>query len=166
LRISSNIIGVCQVQERREKRKECEEKGGKKRWEEINTSKVVKVRSLNLDLDVLWKDLEMKLWGIVEDCMVFLFTKFEKKKICFMKVMSFWRFYVKFGFLIIYLLFEPFWIWIIIKDCINEKNIMPFGYVLKEIQVPKMKSSFWSHFFLSDNFLWLSSIGVKILKRS
>ena len=148
-------------------RKECEEK--EKKRKEVRGDqhiKVVEVKSLNLDLDLLWKDLGVKLREIVKDYKTLLFSNFQKKKMCFVRVMSFWRFYVKFGFLIIYLLFEPFWIWIIIKDCINEKNIMPFGYVLKEIQVPKMKSSFWSHFFLSDNFLWLSSIGVKILKRS
>jgi hypothetical protein len=42
------------VQKRNGERKECEEKERKKkRGEEINTSKVMEVRSLNLDLDLL-----------------------------------------------------------------------------------------------------------------
>jgi hypothetical protein len=58
---------------KRKKRKE-------KRWEEINTSKVVEVKSLNLDLDILWKDLGMKLEEVIEDCKTFLFSKVKKKK--------------------------------------------------------------------------------------
>jgi hypothetical protein len=58
---------------KRKKRKE-------KRWEEINTSKVVEVKSLNLDLDILWKDLGMKLEEVIEDCKTFLFSKVFKKK--------------------------------------------------------------------------------------
>jgi hypothetical protein len=58
---------------KRKKRKE-------KRWEEINTSKVVEVKSLNLDLDILWKDLGMKLEEVIEDCKMFLFSKVKKKK--------------------------------------------------------------------------------------
>jgi hypothetical protein len=38
-----------------------ERKEKKKMWEEINTSKVVEVRYLNLDLDLLWKGLGVKL---------------------------------------------------------------------------------------------------------
>jgi hypothetical protein len=37
-----------------------EKKKGKK-WEEINTSKVVQVKYLNLDVHLLWKDLGVKL---------------------------------------------------------------------------------------------------------
>jgi hypothetical protein len=48
----------------------------KRKWEEINTSKVMKIRFLNLDLDLLWKDLEVKLKGIVEYYKMFLFSKF------------------------------------------------------------------------------------------
>jgi hypothetical protein len=43
-------------------RKECEEK--EKKRKEVRGDqhiKVVEVRSLNLDLDLLWKDLEVKL---------------------------------------------------------------------------------------------------------
>jgi hypothetical protein len=47
---------------------------------EINTSKVIKIRSLNINLDLLCKDLDMKLGGIVEDYKVLLFSKFQKKK--------------------------------------------------------------------------------------
>ncbi len=70
--------------------------------------KVVEVRSLNLDLDLLWKDLEVKLEGIVEDYKTLLFSNFQKKKICFVKVMSFWRLCAKSGFLVISPLFELF----------------------------------------------------------
>jgi len=62
LRNSSNIIGVCQVQKRNMERKECEEK--EKKRKEVRGDqhiKVVEVRSLNLDLDLLWKDIEVKL---------------------------------------------------------------------------------------------------------
>jgi hypothetical protein len=38
-----------------------------KRWEEIHILKVVEVKSLNLDLDLLWKDPRMKLGKIIED---------------------------------------------------------------------------------------------------
>ncbi len=79
MRVSSNIIGVCQVQKRNEERKECQEKEKKrkeKRWEEINISKIVEVRSLNLDLDLLWKDLGVKLGEIIEHYMMFLFSNF------------------------------------------------------------------------------------------
>jgi polynucleotide 5'-kinase involved in rRNA processing len=58
---------------KRKKRKE-------KRWEEINTSKVVEVKSLNLDLDILWKDLGMKLEEVIEDYKTLLFSKVFKKK--------------------------------------------------------------------------------------
>jgi hypothetical protein len=60
-----------------------------KRWEDINTSKVMKVGSLNLDLDLLWKDLGVKLGQIIEDYKTLLFSKFQKKRICFVKVMRF-----------------------------------------------------------------------------
>jgi hypothetical protein len=43
------------------------------KWEEINISKVVEVKSLNLDLDLLWKNLKMKLKKIIEDYRTFLF---------------------------------------------------------------------------------------------
>jgi hypothetical protein len=62
------------VKKRRDERKKCEDK--KKRWEEINTSKVVKVESLNIDQDILWKDIEVKLKGIIEDYKMFLFSNF------------------------------------------------------------------------------------------
>jgi hypothetical protein len=47
-----------------------------KRWNEINISMVVEVRSLNLDLDLLWKKLEMKLAEIIEGYKTFLFLEF------------------------------------------------------------------------------------------
>jgi hypothetical protein len=72
--------------------------------------KVVEVRSLNLDLDLLWKDLEVKLETIVEDYKTLLFSNFQKKRICFVRVMSFWKFCVRSGFLVIFPLFELFWI--------------------------------------------------------
>jgi hypothetical protein len=80
------------------------------KWKEINTSKVVEVRSLNLNLDLLWKDLGMKLKKIIEDNKTLLFSKFQKKRICFVRVMSFWKFYAKSGLLVISPLFEHIWI--------------------------------------------------------
>jgi hypothetical protein len=47
-----------------------------KRWNEINILMVVEVRSLNLDLDLLWKKLEMKLAEIIEGYKTFLFLEF------------------------------------------------------------------------------------------
>jgi hypothetical protein len=82
LKVCSNIIGVCQVQKRNKEWKECEKKEKKrkeKKWEEINTSK----DALNLDLDILWKDLIVKLGGIIENYKTLLSSKFQKKKICF-----------------------------------------------------------------------------------
>jgi hypothetical protein len=49
----------------------------------------VEVISLNLDLDLLLKDVGVKLKEIIEDYKTFLFSKFQKKKICFVRVMSF-----------------------------------------------------------------------------
>jgi hypothetical protein len=54
--ISNYFIGVYQMQKKIEKRKECEKR---KKHEKISTrSKVVKVKVLNLYLDLLSKDLE------------------------------------------------------------------------------------------------------------
>jgi hypothetical protein len=78
------------VQKRNAERKECEEK--EKKRKEVRGDqhiKVVEVRSLNLDLDLLCKDLEVKLGGIVEDYKTPLFSNFQKKRICFVRVMSF-----------------------------------------------------------------------------
>jgi hypothetical protein len=47
-----------------------------KKWTEINTLKVVKVKSLNLGLYLLWKDLGVKLERIVEDYKAILLSKF------------------------------------------------------------------------------------------
>ncbi len=92
MRVSSNIIGVCQVQKRNGERKECEEK--EKKRKEVRGDqhiKVVEVRSLKLDLELLWKDLGVKLGEVVEDYRTLLFSNFQKKRICFVRVMSFWK---------------------------------------------------------------------------
>ncbi len=81
MRVSSNIIGVCQVQKKNGERKECEEKKIKKMKGDQHI-KVVEVRSLNLDLDLLWKDLGMKLGEIIKDYKTLLFSNFQKKRIC------------------------------------------------------------------------------------
>jgi hypothetical protein len=73
-----------------EERTKCEEK--EKKRKEVRGDqhiKVVEVRSLNLDLDLLWKDLGVKLGEVIEDYRTLLFSKFQKKKICFVRVMSF-----------------------------------------------------------------------------
>ncbi len=93
---------------RDEERKEVKKKKRKeKRWKEIHISRVMEVRSLNLEIDLLWKDLGVKLGEIIEDYNTLLFSKFQKKNICFVRVMSFWRFCVRFGFLS-YLLYLSF----------------------------------------------------------
>jgi hypothetical protein len=65
------------VQKRKEERKKCEEK--EKKRKEVRGDqriKVVEVRSLNLDLDLLWKDLGVKLEEVIEDYRTLLFSKF------------------------------------------------------------------------------------------
>ncbi len=57
--------------------KECDKKEKKrkeKRGEEINTSKVREVKYLNLDLNLLWKDLGMKFKKIIR-CLYFQISK-------------------------------------------------------------------------------------------
>jgi hypothetical protein len=49
----------------------------------------VEVRSLNLDLHLLGKDLGVKLEEIIEDYMMLLFSSFQKKIICFVRVINF-----------------------------------------------------------------------------
>jgi hypothetical protein len=127
----------------------------------------MEVKSLNLDLDLLWKNLKVKLWEIIEHYKTLLFSNFQKKRICFEKVMSFWRFCVRSGFLVISPLFEFFWICSfeilqIIKDFICEKNFKSFGYVLRDIQVSKVSASILkSVSFESDYSLCSSSIELK-----
>ncbi len=60
--------------------------------------KVVEVRSLKLDLEILWKDLGVKLGEVVEDYRTLLFSNFQKKRICFVSVMSFWKLCARFVF--------------------------------------------------------------------
>jgi hypothetical protein len=140
----------------------------KKRWKEINTSKVVKVRYLNLDLDLLWKGFGMKLGEIIEDYKTFLFLNFQKKRICFVRVMSFWKLYARSGFLVIFPFFElfgicSFGILKIIKDYICERNFKSFWYLLKEIQRSKVSTLVLKSIsFENNNFLWSSSIELKL----
>ncbi len=62
MKVYSNIIGVCQVQKRKGERKKCEKKEKKrKKVRGDQHIKVVEVKFLNLDLDLLWKDLGMKV---------------------------------------------------------------------------------------------------------
>jgi hypothetical protein len=77
--------------EKEKKGKERSEEKEKKRKEVRGDQhiKVVEVRSLNLDLDLLSKDLEVKLGGIVKDYKTLLLSNFQKKRICFVRVMSF-----------------------------------------------------------------------------
>ncbi len=78
------------MQKRNEERKECEEKA-KKRKEVRGDQhiKVVEVKSLNLDLELLWKDLGMKLGGIIEDYKMLLFSNFQKKRIFLWELWAF-----------------------------------------------------------------------------
>ncbi len=78
------------MQKRNKERKKCEQKEKKRKKVKGNQHiKVVEVRSLNLDLDLLWKDLGVKHGEVIEDYRTLLFSKFQKKKICFVRVMSF-----------------------------------------------------------------------------
>ncbi len=90
------------MQKRNRERKECEEK--EKKRKELKGDqhiKVVEVRSLNLDLDLLWKDLGVKLGEVIEDYRTPLSSNFQKKRICFVRVMSFWKLCTRSGFLVI-----------------------------------------------------------------
>ncbi len=62
------------MQKRNGERKECEEKEKKRKevrgYQHI---KVVEVRSLKLDLELLWKDLKVKLGEVVEDYRTLIF---------------------------------------------------------------------------------------------
>ncbi len=60
--------------ERTEKKKK---KKNEMKWEEIPISRVVEVRSLNLDL--VWKNFGAKIGKIVEDYKTLLFSKFQRK---------------------------------------------------------------------------------------
>ncbi len=110
----------------KERSEEKKKKRKGKRWEEIHISKVVEVRSLNLDLNLLWKNLGMKLGEIVEDYKTLLFSKFQKKRMCFVRVMSFWKFCVRSGFFghISFLwAFLDLQLW----DLINHKGLYMWG---------------------------------------
>ncbi len=64
------------MQKRNGEKKECEEK--EKKRKEVRGDqhfKVVKVKSLKLDLELLWKDLEVKLGEVVDDYRTLLFSK-------------------------------------------------------------------------------------------
>ncbi len=78
------------MQKRNKEKKKCEKK--EKKRKEVRGDqhiKVVEVRSLNLDLDLLWKDLGVKLGEVIEDYMTLLLSKFQKKRICFVRITSF-----------------------------------------------------------------------------
>jgi hypothetical protein len=169
LRISSIIIGFCQVQKRNEERKECKEK--EKKRKEVRGDqhiKVVKIRSLNQNLDLLWKDFGMKLEDIIEDYKMVLFSNFQKKRICFVRVMSFWKLCARSSFLVISCLFVWAFLDLQLWDLIDHKGLYmwekfkSFGYVLREIQVSKISISILkSVYFENDNSLWSSSIELK-----
>ncbi len=69
------------MQKINEKRKKCEEKEKKSKEVRIYQHiKVVEVRSLNLDLDLLWKDLRVKFGEVIEDYRTLLFSSFKRKR--------------------------------------------------------------------------------------
>jgi len=72
---------LSSVKEKWGKEKNEEKEKKRKRWEEIHISKVVEVRSLNLNLDLLWKDLGVKLGEIVEDYNASIFKNLEEKDV-------------------------------------------------------------------------------------
>jgi len=126
--------------------------------------KVVEVRSLNLNLDLLWKYLGMKLGENIKYYKTLILSNFQKKRICFVRVMSLWKLCVRFGFLVISPLFELFWIYSfgIIKEYICERNFMSFGFILREIQAFKVSILVLESIpFESDNSLRSTSIELK-----
>jgi hypothetical protein len=50
----------------------------------------------------------VKLGEVIEDYRLLLFSKFQKKRICFVRVMSFRKLCVRSGFLVIFPLFKHF----------------------------------------------------------
>jgi hypothetical protein len=129
---------LSSAKEKRGKERSEEKEKKRKRWEKIHISKVVEGRSLNLDL-------ELKLGEIVEDYKTLLFSKFQKKRMCFVRVMSLWRFCVRSSFLVISPLFELF-LDLQLWDLIDHKGI----YMWEKFQVIHLKfqPKFWSQFLL------------------
>ncbi len=128
------------------------EKKEKKR-KEINISKVVKVRILNLYLDLPWKDLTIKFWKIIEDYKTLIFLKFQKKRICFGRFMSFWKLCVRSGFFGHISFIWAFWdlqLW----DLKNNKGIYMWKkfhviwYVWERFKYLKFQPQFWNQFLL------------------
>ncbi len=109
----------------------------------------------------------MKLGEIIEDYKMFLFSKFQKKMICFVRVWSFENFVSDLFFWSYIFCLNIFESEILgfykkIKDYICERNFISFRYVLGEIQVSKISTLILkSVSFESDNFLWSSSIDLK-----
>jgi len=162
---------LSSARENKENEKVWRKRKERKRWKEFNTSNVVKVKYLNLDLDqdILCKDLEVKFGGIVEDYNMHLFSNFQKKKMScesyeLLKILCQIWFFDHISFI------ECFWICnfrilYIIKDYICERNFMSFGYVLKDIQVFKIWTSILKLIsFENINSLWSSLIWQKFWK--
>jgi hypothetical protein len=88
-----------------------------------------------------------------------LFSKFQKKKICFVRVMSFENYVLNLGFWSYLLCLNIFGFatlgYIGHKGLyICERNFMSFGYVLRKIQVSKVLASILKSIsFENDNFL-------------
>jgi len=74
LKVFSYFIILYQVQKRRNERKKWKKR--LKYYKIIIKSKVMLVKVLNLNLDLLSKDLEMKLIGIIEEYEAFSFSNF------------------------------------------------------------------------------------------
>ncbi len=54
----------------------------------LQISKVMKVNFKNPDIGLLSKEFDMKFGGIIKQYETFLFTKFQRKNMCFVKVMK------------------------------------------------------------------------------
>ncbi len=52
----------------------------------------------------------MKLGKVIEDYRTLLLSKFQKKRICFVRVKNFSKFCARSGFLVISPLFKLFWV--------------------------------------------------------
>jgi hypothetical protein len=76
LKVTSNIIGVFQVQKIIEERKKCEEK--EKKRKELKGDQHIK----GCESQILKSKSIVNLESIVEDYKIFLFSKFSIKKKC------------------------------------------------------------------------------------
>ncbi len=109
MRIFNNIIRVCQVQKRNKERKEYEEKKKKRKNVRGNQhikgrgSQIFKSRSRSI-VKRSWSET----WRDYRSYKTLQFSNFQKKRICFVRVINFWRLCARSDFLVISLFFIAF----------------------------------------------------------